>query len=121
MMTRGGEGGKKCRKFDDVICERPLMDWKTFVSLLTRDVKYTNTGCVTKFTTVRIRVMNSMMCVNYSLRISTVNEYSTHINLYPCHCQFPGLTTASLTVLTNRMRLKKCGNIVETSQTKHTE
>ena len=24
MMTRGGEGGKKCRKFDDVICERPL-------------------------------------------------------------------------------------------------
>ena len=21
---RGGEGGKKCRKFDDVICERPL-------------------------------------------------------------------------------------------------
>ena len=26
MMTRGGEGGKKCRKFDDVICERPLSD-----------------------------------------------------------------------------------------------
>ena len=25
MMTRGGEGGKKCRKFDDVICERPLI------------------------------------------------------------------------------------------------
>ena len=25
MMTRGGEGGKKCPKFDDVICERPLM------------------------------------------------------------------------------------------------
>ena len=24
MMTRGGEGGKKCPKFDDVICERPL-------------------------------------------------------------------------------------------------
>ena len=24
MMTRGGEGGKKYRKFDDVICERPL-------------------------------------------------------------------------------------------------
>ena len=24
MMTGGGEGGKKCRKFDDVICERPL-------------------------------------------------------------------------------------------------
>ena len=24
MMTRGGEGGKKCQKFDDVICERPL-------------------------------------------------------------------------------------------------
>ena len=23
MMTRGGEGGKKCPKFDDVICERP--------------------------------------------------------------------------------------------------
>ena len=22
-----GEGGKKCRKFDDVICERPLMTW----------------------------------------------------------------------------------------------
>ena len=21
-----GEGGKKCRKFDDVICERPLKD-----------------------------------------------------------------------------------------------
>ena len=27
MMTRGGEGGKKCRKFDDVICERPLRDF----------------------------------------------------------------------------------------------
>ena len=26
MMTRGGEGGKKCRKFDDVICERPLTE-----------------------------------------------------------------------------------------------
>ena len=26
MMTRGGEGGKKCQKFDDVICERPLMN-----------------------------------------------------------------------------------------------
>ena len=25
MMTRGGEGGKKCRKIDDVICERPLI------------------------------------------------------------------------------------------------
>ena len=25
MMTRGGEGGKKCPKFDDVICERPPM------------------------------------------------------------------------------------------------
>ena len=25
MMTRGGEGGKKCQKFDDVICERPLI------------------------------------------------------------------------------------------------
>ena len=25
MMTRGGEGGKKCPKFDDVICERPLI------------------------------------------------------------------------------------------------
>ena len=25
MMTRGGEGGKKCPKFDDVICERPHM------------------------------------------------------------------------------------------------
>ena len=24
-MTRGGEGGKKCPKFDDVICERPLI------------------------------------------------------------------------------------------------
>ena len=25
MMTRGGEGGKKCQKFDDVIlCEQPL-------------------------------------------------------------------------------------------------
>ena len=24
MMTRGGGGGKKCQKFDDVICERPL-------------------------------------------------------------------------------------------------
>ena len=26
MMTRGGEGGKKCPKFDDVICERPLRE-----------------------------------------------------------------------------------------------
>ena len=25
MMTRGGEGGKKCPKFDDVMCERPLI------------------------------------------------------------------------------------------------
>ena len=24
-MTRGGEGGKKCPKVDDVICERPLI------------------------------------------------------------------------------------------------
>ena len=23
---RGGEGGKKCRKYDDVICERPLLN-----------------------------------------------------------------------------------------------
>ena len=37
MMTRGGEGGKKCPKFDDVICERPLSAetriWKTKCSL----------------------------------------------------------------------------------------
>ena len=31
MMTNDderGEGGKKCPKFDDVICERPLSDFK---------------------------------------------------------------------------------------------
>ena len=33
MMTRGGEGGKKYRKFDDVICERPLTsDLRNFLS-----------------------------------------------------------------------------------------
>ena len=36
MMTRGGGGGggggggKKCRKFDDVTCERPLSASLTF-------------------------------------------------------------------------------------------
>ena len=34
MMTRGGEGGKKCRKFDDVICERREM---TLSALTRRD------------------------------------------------------------------------------------
>ena len=32
MMMRGGEGGKKCRKFDDVICERPLRGRKTYTA-----------------------------------------------------------------------------------------
>ena len=36
MMTRGGEGGKKCPKVDDVICERPLTNnlWITNMSLI---------------------------------------------------------------------------------------
>ena len=34
MMTRGGEGGKKCRKFDDVICERPLINLLYVLNLI---------------------------------------------------------------------------------------
>ena len=45
MMTNddgGGEGGKKCRKNDDVICERPLSMFSIFhlAAILTDSIAY---------------------------------------------------------------------------------
>ena len=40
MMTRGGEWGKKCQKFDDVICEQSKLSFNVVTIFMLRFAEF---------------------------------------------------------------------------------
>ena len=66
MMTRGGEGGKKCPKFDDVICERPL---KAIVLVIVRAT--TRRYCFSTSTTTSTTILFAIL---FAIRIRNAND-----------------------------------------------
>ena len=79
MMTRGGEGGKKCPKFDDVICERPLINdyGKTQSSLETRAYGSVSNICsnstIGRFALLAVTLTNQLSVALCSLRNNSKN------------------------------------------------